>query len=106
MSEAEAQALAAMQAQLMVNALRAAGWDFACVSVWNRSVDGFAGASNFDLPRELTPSLPLLAENLRALAREMDDAHRMSGCTERVYGSTQVVSGTTVDARRKLGGAG
>lgn len=107
MTEAEIQALACQQVELMVTALRGAGWDFACVSIWRRGADGsFAGASFFDIPRALTQALPVVADNLRTLAGEMDEAHRASGCTERAHGWTQVLSGTTVDARRERGGAG
>jgi hypothetical protein len=106
--EAETQARAILQVEQVVRALRVAGWDFVAVSLW-RNVAGDhvhgAGASMFEVTKTLTAGLPRLADNLRVLARELDDAHRASGLPEMLDGYTHVVGGTTVDARRERGGA-
>jgi hypothetical protein len=103
------QRCAALQVQFMVNALRAAGWDFAAVAVWHAlegaapgSVSLAAGASMFELARHMLPGAPRMADNLRALADEIDAAHRQSGDPEVTEGYTHTIAGSRIDevARR------
>lgn len=102
-SDARTQAVAAMQVERLVGELRAAGWDFALVSIWRQ--DGSAvvfhgsGASGWEASTRITPAVPRIADNLRVLARELDEAHRLSGAPEVVHGSTHVVGGTVVEMR-------
>jgi hypothetical protein len=104
MSDARTQALAVVQVDNFVRALRAAGWDFALVSIWR--ADGAAlvfhgaGASGWEASTAILPAVPRIADNLRVLARELDEAHRMSGAPE-TDGCTHVVGGTVVDERAR-----
>jgi hypothetical protein len=103
MSDPRTQAVAAMQVQQLVHALREAGWDFALVSIWRHDGSAVvfhgAGASGWEASTRITPAVPRIADNLRVLAHELDEAHRLSGAPEVVHGCTQVVGGTVVDVR-------
>lgn len=109
MSDARTQALAVDAVQQVVRGLRELGWDFALVSIWRHDgshvVFHGAGASGWEASTRITPAVPRIADNLRVLARELDEAHRLSGAPEIVHGCTQVVGGTVVDERAKRGGA-
>lgn len=97
MSDADAEAtqrIAISQIEELLKALMVAGWDFAAVSLWRRTSGdaGGAGASTFDVRTSMLPALPRLADNLRVLARELDDLHRKSGAAEMLEGYTHVIS--------------
>jgi hypothetical protein len=101
------QARAVETVNQLVDALRALGWDFAAVSVARCTVldDGsttMPGASAFDAERAVMPALPHLADNLRALARQLDTHYARSGCPVRADGYTHVVD--SIDVRRARGG--
>jgi hypothetical protein len=104
MKEAEVQSLAAWQAVQIVNTLRAAGWVFVAVVVWTRKDDdGLAGASYFDLPKAFAGAMPRLADAVRTVAREIDDAHRAIGGAEWTGDAyTHTIGGSAIDARAQL----
>lgn len=109
--EARMQAHAMATVNQVALLLRQAGWEFVAVSIARAMVlpDGTAtipGASTYETLEGLTPALPSLADNLRVLARELDEAYARSACRTRAEGYTHVVSGNGVDARRERGGAG
>lgn len=103
MSDARTQAAAVAHVQQALRALRVVGWDFALVSIWRHDgtpiVFHGAGASGWEASTVIMEAVPRIADNLRVLARELDEAHRMSGAPEVVHGCSQVVSGTVVEQR-------
>jgi len=111
-SDERTQAEAVLQVQHLVRALRASGWDFAMVSLWRRdegpNVFHGAGASYWEASRAILPAVPRIADNTRVLARELDEAHRLTGAPDVADGCSQVIDGTSVDerARRAREGAG
>ena len=112
MSDPVVQAIAAHEVQRLVRGLRALGWDFAAVSLWKADGSSVvlhgAGASGWEASTAIVEAVPRIADNLRLLARELDEAHRMSGAPEVVHGCSHVIGGTVVDerARRAREGAG
>lgn len=110
MNEAEVQGLAAWQAVQVVNSLRAAGWVFAAVVLWTRkdgeagNGGGLAGASYFDVPASFAGAMPALADAVRTVAREIDEAHRVIGAREWTGDAYRhTLGGSAVDARAQLG---
>jgi hypothetical protein len=91
-----------------VAALRATGWDFAAVSVAVALPLGGGkatapGASRFDGDPRLMQAFPHLADALRVMARELDDAHKRSGQPERETGYHHVQERPAVRACRSCG---
>jgi hypothetical protein len=95
--------LGAMQVIGLVETLRIRGrWTFALVSVWGLTDEqGLAGATFWDAPKALAGALPRLADTMRGVARDLDDAARVAGGPEWEAGSQQTVGGTVVDARAR-----
>lgn len=97
--ENETQHLAKWQVDQLITGLRRAGWDFVAVSLWRRTSPGpdglgaGAGASGWECSTEMIPALPRLADNLRVLARELDELQAHSGMPEIIDAYTQVIEG-------------
>jgi hypothetical protein len=106
-NEAETQALAAWQAQQIVNHCRAMGWLFVAVVIWTRKDEGgVAGASYFDLPKAEAGLAPRLADAVRMVATEMDRSFEALGARETAGdGYLHTIGGTGVDAIAKRAGA-
>jgi hypothetical protein len=108
--EARVQRLAAWQVQEVVNGLRFGGWPFVAAIVYGKkrdddgNHDGLAGASYFDAPASLMGALPIFADAARALARTIDDAHRVSGAPAWTGDSwSHAMSGSAIDAKAARG---
>lgn len=89
-------ARAAETVETVVADLRGRGWGYAAVSV--AAIVPLAtgqhtapGASRFDVDERMLPTLPHHADNLRVLARELDELHTKSGVAERTCGYSHVV---------------
>jgi hypothetical protein len=94
--------------ETVVAGLRACGWDYACVSVsvvvpLAGGKGTTPGASRFDADPAMLPTFPHHANNLRTLARELEDAHRRSGLPEPTDNYVHVQSKPRIRSCRACG---